>query len=359
MTKTTKPYSPRKNSNLEKFYQTFGKNIDEYESFKRATETLDPKTTYSYKTALPAYFLFLKEDPDTVIANRQKDIQSNNLLESERYERKTKAYAKILQENKIIVRGPIARIQGFFSNNSKRLSLDLKTFKYNKARKNRKYSPSQEDIQKLVHFADSTRDKFVVTVAYQNGLLPVDVANLCIGDYPLEPWTYFERSRSKTGEVIRGISTPDACHYLQEYMIMRKGKRGEPLIIGREGPADNETVGQILRTIITKSELDQIPGFIPKCLRDGFEDALVDANINRKIKEALMGHTSAVEHEYGSQKNLERRLVAAMKKVYPYISLDNKQNVVTDDPLAGLPQEWKQEIFKMIEERMKAKLQKS
>ena len=57
--------------------------------------------------------------------------------------------------------------------------------------------------------ADCHRNRLILTLMYQNGPAPVDVSELSCKDIPRTVWTYFERSRSKTGEVWRGVTTPD------------------------------------------------------------------------------------------------------------------------------------------------------
>ena len=109
---------------------------------------------------------------------------------------------------------------------------------------------------------------------YQNGLSPVDVAALNVGDYPLEPWNYFERSRSKTGEIIRAVSMPDACIALKVYLKIR-GETAGPLLKSREGIISNKAITQIVSNLIQNiPELNKIAGFKPTNLRDAFEDAL-------------------------------------------------------------------------------------
>jgi integrase len=331
--KETKPRDLKPNCGRKQFLDKFGKPIEEYESFKRATEGLNWSTQKTYRRTLPAYFLFLGEDPDTVINNRKKDLTDFDVTLNERYERKTKAYVKLLVSRNISVVGHLGRIQGFFSNNSHRLSLDLKKLKYPKARKTRKYSPCNDDVRKLFAVADCARDKLIVALMYEHGPAPVDVAALNIGDYPLEPWSYFELSRSKTGEVWRGISTPDVCECLRNYLVIRKGIVGEPLFFSREGLLNNAGVSVVVSSLIKKCGLSGIAGFKPTSLRDGFEDNLADAEIYHKTKEALMGHTVDIEHDYGGFDKMVKRLTEAMKKVYPLICLSNS---VFDVGLAGL-----------------------
>lgn len=244
----------------------------------------------------------------------------------------------------------MGRIQGFFSNNGRRLSLDLPRLKLSKARKTRKYSPSNDDVRLLVGKADCARDKLIVALMYQNGPAPVDASLLCCGDYPVEPWVYFERSRSKTGEVWRGISTPDVCEYLKTYLNVRGNyKASDPLFVGREGTLDSEALSQIVHLLIVKANLAKISGFKPTSLRDAFEDALVDAEIYHKVKEALMAHSSSIEHEYGGHNKMVTRLVEAMKKAYPLLCLNDANKA--DAALAGLTKE-DIEIFKEIKKEL-------
>lgn len=346
---SAKPNKPRpliKGCGRDKFQQAFNKPIEEFSSYKRATEGLNERTKKSYRRILPFYFLYLNEDPDTVITNRKNDLASDDDLMLERYERKTKAYIRSIEAANLSIGATLSRIHGFYTNNSRRLSLDMGNFKFTKARKKRKYSPSNDEVRKLIGFADSARDKFIIAASYHHGALPIDLAKLRVGDYPFDAWTYAEKSRSKTGEVWRVVSTPDCCDYLRAYMQIRKGAVGEPLLMGRKGPLDNVAICEIITDLINRAGLNSIPGFSPKCFRDGFEDALVDSNANSKIKESLMARTSDVEHFYGGFKQMVTHLTEAMQKVYPFICL----NDVLKNPaeLAGFSAEDVTEMKKLL-----------
>jgi integrase len=281
----------------------------------------------------PYYFLFLNQDPDAVIAQRKKDLFSDDASDNERYERSTVAFLKSLTENKSLagktVANHLARIQGFYTNNGKRLSLDMPRLRISKVRRTKKYSPSVEEVRQIFSKADCARDKLITALMAHNGPTPIDVSLLCVGDYPLEAWVYFERDRSKTGKIWRGVSTPDVCACLKDYLNVRGEVRvGERLFVGREGVLDSAGISQIVRELIVRAGFGSVKGFKPTSLRDFFEDALVDAEVYPKIKKALMAHTSDIEHEYGGQKKLEAKLVEAMKKVYPLICLnDSFKNV--------------------------------
>jgi integrase len=318
---------------MEKFKERFGKNIEEYESYKKAIEVLRKPTSTSYHLCLPNYFLFLDEDPDSVIANRRKDVSPGaSMDDEERYDKKTHAYIQyLLNERKYSGRAAASvcgRIQGFFKNNNKRLGLNIKRIKYPKTRKVEKYSPSNEEVRHIFSKADNSRDRLITAIAYQTGPTPVDISKLRVGDLPREPWVYFEKSRSKTGEIWRAVTTPDIVYELKAYLKVKgieendKSKDKEPLFTGREGNFNNRSVSMVLTNLIVKAGLAGNDGFKPTSLRDSFEDALVEANINPKIKESLMGHANSIEQEYGGKNKLVINLVEAVKKVYPLIILN-------------------------------------
>src|SRR3990170_6308867 len=81
-----------------RFNQKFNKDISDFDSMKRATETLEASTKKNYFNDLSPYFLFLDEDPDQVISQRKKDVLGDEPENVERYEKKTNAYLKYLIE---------------------------------------------------------------------------------------------------------------------------------------------------------------------------------------------------------------------------------------------------------------------
>jgi integrase len=320
------------------FQEKFGRSIEEYDSVKRAAESIREVTRQNYYRVLPGYFLFLNENPDQVIENRRKDIGNENYEQAENYERKTMTYANILLskgQSGRGVQGVIGRIQGFFANNSRRYSLDMRRLKLPKARKVQKYSPTNEELRHLYTIADCSRDRLIVALMYQNGLAPVDVSLLNVGDLPLEEWAYYEKSRSKTGEIFRSVVTPDIAYELEIYLKIRGNPlKGEPLFVGRQGPLDNQAISGQIAELIEKSGLGGNDGFKPTSLRDALEDALVESNVNHKIKEALMGHVSSIEHEYGGHNKLVINVVEAMKKAYPLLSLNGLTRVSSENQVS-------------------------
>jgi len=210
-----------------------------------------------------------------------------------------------------------------------------RALKLPKVRKVQKYSPSNEELRHLYTIADCSRDRLIVAMMYQNGLAPVDVSCLNVGDLPTEEWAYYEKSRSKTGEIFRQVITPDISYELKNYLKIRGNpSTGEPLFVGRQGSLDNQAISGIISELIEKSGLGGNNGFKPTSLRDALEDALVEANVNHKIKEALMGHVSNIEHEYGGQNKLIVNVVEAMKKTYPLLTLNGLTRISAEQQVS-------------------------
>ena len=115
------------------------------------------------------------------------------------------------------------------------------------------------------------------------------------------------------------------CECLKNYLKVRGNcKPEDPLFIGREGTLNGKSVSTIIHDLIVSvPELAKIPGFKPTSLRDAFEDALVDSETYHKTKEALIGHISNIEQEYGGYSKMVSRLMDAMKKAYPLLCLND------------------------------------
>ena len=314
------------------FEQRFGKPLSDFNTYTNAVEALADTTKKDYYSRLAMFFLWLGETPDQVIANRKIHDKAGDET-TDYYERKVKAYKKHLEETQTgrSVKTHIGRIQGFFSNNSKKFSLDLGNMKYNKKRKVDKFSPDNKVCREIYRFCDIARDRLIVALACQNGLAPVDIAQIDGSKIPNEPFKYYQCSRSKTGEIWHGVTTPEIVQEFLAYTKIRGEQfksrlNPEPLFKGREGFLDATGISQIISTLIKRAGYGDIAGFSPKSFRDGFDDALVDAEIPGKVKEAMMGHVGDIEHQYGGQKRLEARLEECMQKAYKFLMLTEVVN---------------------------------
>jgi len=314
---------------IERFKQQFGKDITEFETFKKATRNKKPQTVQNYRYNLTEFCLFVTENPDQIITNREQHLNSSD--KREYYEEKALDFKHYLETTKKYagrgVNGYLNRVRGFFSNNGSRYSLDFgsKALTYDQKRRVRKYSPSRSDCQAIYQKCPTVRDKLLFCLAFQNGLAPTDIANLDYKILPQEPFKFYESSRQKTGSMWFSAVTPEIVENLQEYLKIRGSpKHGDALFTGREGELDAIRISKRLKELIKLAGFGDIEGFKPTALRDAFVDCLIDAEIDSKFRESFMGHTSDIEHHYGSHKRLEANIENAMRKAYPKLSLSDK-----------------------------------
>ncbi|MDR2204092.1 MAG: hypothetical protein LBE76_07355 [Nitrososphaerota archaeon] len=92
--------------------------------------------------------------------------------------------------------------------------------------------------------------------------------------------------------------------------------------MGRESVLNSASIGEVVSGVISCAKLDVVSVFSPKCLWDGFNDALIDARVGHEVKKTLMGYNAdKIYHKYGSESKASGRLIEAMHKVYPLIRL--------------------------------------
>ena len=356
----------------EKFIERFGKPINEFESMKRITESgkINKLTASKYINELPKFFLYIDMSPDEAIEQRLKEIKearadslSIDSLNQTGIETLVDKMFRELNESgnykASTLKSFSGRVMGFFSNNHKSLALTNLNYRLPKPNKqeNRKNVPSTDFIRKLYRIADSARDRAIICHLFQNGLAPIDVSKLTVADLDtciiktkgyeerpieLEVWSYFTSNRSKTGELYYAIITPEIAHNLNDLFLTNGNYRDvdkkQHIFKGTQGDLDSKGVSMIVYLLIRNNKLTH---YKVKSLRDAYEQALVDAKVYQKYKEALMGHTSNIDHTYG---DTDKEIVNAYKSAYPYLKLN--------DVLLGQlkKQEETEEVKKLIEE---------
>ena len=191
------------------------------------------------------------------------------------------------------------------------------------------FVPSVEDVRKVFQCATTDQERLIILLAYQNGLTSADIADLCVGQYPLEPWQVYVGDRPMSRFSWCGVSTPEIVKYLQSYLVVRGGVNGDPLFVNKKGlELDCGAVSKILSTVVKRvSALNNYEciwvGFGCRSLRDGFFNALVDGSVCRFLREDLMGH-SFIRMKLKDETIRQRKfgnLVVVMQGVYPSLSL--------------------------------------
>jgi site-specific recombinase XerD len=147
---------------------------------------------------------------------------------------------------------------------------------------------AQAIMSKLVSFAGSFRDRFIVFAVFQSGILVSDLVALKVGDFPVEAWMGFETVSGRVGRCRFGVSTPETCACLVSYLEEREGQIGEPLLVGKNGSLSIKDVNKVLKGVIHRAGLDKIRGFTAKCMHKGFEATLKSPKIYLQVKEILL-----------------------------------------------------------------------
>jgi hypothetical protein len=335
----------------EKFIERFGKPINEFESMKRITESgkINKLTASKYINELPKFFLYIDMSPDEAIEQRLKEIKEaradslsiDSLNQTGIETLVDKMFRELTESGNYkasTLKSFSGRVMGFFSNNHKSLALTNLNYRLPKPNKqeNRKNVPSTDFIRKLYRIADSARDRAIICHLFQNGLAPIDVSKLTVADLDtciiktkgyeerpieLEVWSYFTSNRSKTGELYYAIITPEIAHNLNDLFLTNGNYRDvdkkQHIFKGTQGDLDSKGVSMIVYLLIRNNKLTH---YKVKSLRDAYEQALVDAKVYQKYKEALMGHTSNIDHTYG---DTDKEIVNAYKSAYPYLKLND------------------------------------
>jgi hypothetical protein len=335
----------------EKFIERFGKPINEFESMKRITESgkINKLTASKYINELPKFFLYIDMSPDEAIEQRLKEIKEaradslsiDSLNQTGIETLVDKMFRELTESGNYkasTLKSFSGRVMGFFSNNHKSLALTNLNYRLPKPNKQetRKNVPSTDFIRKLYRIADSARDRAIICHLFQNGLAPIDVSKLTVADLDtciiktkgyeerpieLEVWSYFTSNRSKTGELYYAIITPEIAHNLNDLFLTNGNYRDvdkkQHIFKGTQGDLDSKGVSMIVYLLIRNNKLTH---YKVKSLRDAYEQALVDAKVYQKYKEALMGHTSNIDHTYG---DTDKEIVNAYKSAYPYLKLND------------------------------------
>jgi integrase len=200
----------------------------------------------------------------------------------------------------------------------------------------KKSPPSNLEIRTILNFAD-TMEKALITLAYQTGLSQVDLSQLRIEDLGLylegkvnrEP-IYFQKNRSKSGELVQTVISEEALFWLDNYLKLR-GYPREGYLFCTEG---NRAKSELLRPrrmhevfkILCEKALTQerAKAIAFKDLRDSFNDAVRRAlNVGEAsenvVADRLMGHKP--KNASANYQVSEQTIKLAYSKVFPLLSV--------------------------------------
>ena len=351
----------------QQFRELFGKDITEFERFKDVLSQLGTDMTRQrYINELPRFFIAIRKNPDQVIAERVAHIEANKPIEVDQYEKLIKTHINAMIAEGYApntIKTYLSRIMGFFSNTSKRIALDLKVSRFNipEGTVVKKHKVTNEEARYIYKIAsagsNTSRNMSILCFAYQNGLDPIDIANLKIEDIldeagQVKAWQYYKKPRSKTGQLWHIVLTPEQAHNIEDYLTLRGNPSKGKLFTGRKGDMNEVAIEEILRTLVKNARLKRIR---PKDFRDAFKDALVNASVDVGTSKSLMGHKAGtIRHSYSANENLEIRVIEGMKKAYLFLKLNEivlSAPKIESETIRQLRQENK-ELRKMLSQYM-------
>ena len=300
-----------KKSQLRKTVNQWKKNHpdwDESEPMRLIESKVEKGTFIGYKTVLPIFCYWEDKTPDMIINEREEQVLSLDRKERYYYEDRMNEFKQFLVDNHYgsgTIKNYLSRVAGFFSNN--RLDLNLDNTFWKKADKSApelvqatevtKRYPDNDEVRLIIELAPN-HQTLAILLGYQCGLLPSDIISLTWErlniDFENEKreFIHVENQREKTGALHVFILNPDLLHYLKAHWT----DMGKPLSGWVfEGYKGSNMTSRNLNVFFKENAVKALgenrgTELVFKDLRDSYNEAILDSDVNEEIKDTLMGH---------------------------------------------------------------------
>jgi integrase len=250
----------------------------------------------------------MDKTPQEIIDEREAHFKSDDRKIRYYYEDKLDEFRQFLIDHHYgahTVKAYLGRVAGLFSNNRLDLMLD-KTFwaKSNKvsseiaqAITTTKRYPDNDEMRLIIELADN-QQALAVLFGYHCGLTPTDTVSLTWDrlnvDFENEKreFIHVEAVRDKTGVDHVIILNPDILHFLKAHWLARDKPSTGWIFEGYSDSAMNRrNLNYFFKDLAVKALGEQRGGELTfKDLRDSFNEAILDSEVNEEIKDILMGH---------------------------------------------------------------------
>lgn len=278
------------------------------ESMKVIESKVEEGTFTGYKTVLPIFCYWEGKTPDEIINEREEQVLSLDRKERYYYEDKMDEFKQLLVDHHYgagTIKNYLSRVAGFFSNN--RLDLNLDNTFWKKADKSAselvqatevtKRYPDNDEIRLIIELAPK-HQTLAILLGYQCGLAPSDIVSLTWERLNLyfetekRDFIHVENQREKTGALHVFILNPDILHYLRAHWI-DLGKPSSGWIF--EGYKGHSMTPRNLNHFFKENAMKALGDnrgseLVFKDLRDSYNEAILDSDVNEEIKDTLMGH---------------------------------------------------------------------
>ena len=303
---------------------------------------LRPRNRENCLGRFPIWLDFCKLDPTEQIQIKANELRKDPLARGQ-IEDLLIDYMHMLegQGYKVnTIRSRLSTVRSFFSHNRVPLTFshgDLTPEPSEEEKKIKKWVLVNEEIRVLYNLA-KIRDKALMLVAYQSGLLPTEVKKMRIEDleygqhsiYDLEGHLYYEILREKTNIPQKTCISAECIHDIR-LMLRERGtpEKGFLFITQKGQPVTERSINDAMTNLCGRAfGEDAARKFKTKNFRDSFNDSLLKADIKQEIKDRFMGHKP--ESAKGHYECSPSTILMAYEKAFRYMSVNGGHQAKAD-----------------------------
>ena len=280
------------------------KKFEEHKSVKRWTFPLSRKTRKDYIYSLIRFYEWCGMDPDQLVSERRKNLESEDFAVKRRIEGLVKDYFRNYSKTRshTTARHDVLCVKSFFKANA--LPLKIRNPKYRRVKM--PFILKVKDIKKILDVSNDL-EKLIILIMFQSGIRAGTLVKLRYrhvkedleaGNIPI--CIYLEAYEVKRTQPYCTFLGKEACEALRKHIKLREIgiNKVKPEIITNESPlikrmSKPEPISEITVCNIARRATQRagLEGISPHALRKAFFYALIKAWVPIKHIECLMGHT--------------------------------------------------------------------
>ena len=300
-----------KKAELREAVNNWKKNHPEWEndeSVQTVKSKVEKGTYTGYRSILPIFFYWEDKTPDEIISEREAHLRNDDRKIRFYYEDRMNEFKRYLSNHHYganTIKNYLSRVAGFFSNNRLDLNLDNTFWKkadksaseLAKALETTKRYPDNDEMRLIIELGNN-QQTLAILFGYQCGLVPADIVTLTWERLNLDweteqrDFIYVENVREKTGALHVFVLNPDLLHYLKAHWTDSGKPTSGWVFQGYQGTSMTpRNLNHFFKDMSVKA-LDESRGgqLVFKDLRDSYNEAILDSDVNEEIKDILMGH---------------------------------------------------------------------
>jgi len=300
-----------KQSELRKAIKQWKKDHPDWlesEAMQTIRSKVSESTFMGYRTSIPIFCYFEGKTPDQIYEERDSQLMQRDRKIRYYYEDRMNDYKKFLVEyhfGGLTIKNYLNRVAGFFSNN--RLDLKLDNTFWKKADKDTseliqateitKRYPDNDEIRLIIELAPN-HQTLAILFGYQCGLSPTDIVSLTWENLNIDfeteqrEFIHVDNTRDKSDIDHVFIINPDLFNYLKARWIDSEKPTSGWIFTGYK---EKSMTPRNLNTFFKEHAIKALGvkrgnQLVFKDLRDSYNEAILDSNVNEEIKDILMGH---------------------------------------------------------------------